>query len=72
MLALYFNSKGRNVPPEMNYIVEVKAILLYIMPGWPITSRALFVEFRRCPKIFKIFFKKGPFSGQRKTAAVSW
>lgn len=60
MLVLYFNRKGRNLPPGINYIVEVKAILLYIVSGWPMTSRAFFVEFRRCLKISKNIFLKGP------------
>ncbi len=60
MLVLYFNRKGRNVPTGINYIVEVKAILLYIVPDWTITSRAFFVEFRRCLKISKNFFQIGP------------
>ena len=73
MLALYSNRKkeisrskkfclwiGGNVPSGINYIVEVKAILLYIVSGRSMTSRAFFVEFRRCLKIPKNFFQKGP------------
>lgn len=60
MLVLYFNRKGRTVPPGINYIVEVKAILLYIVSGWTITSRAFFVESRRFLKISKNFFQKSP------------
>ena len=71
VLALYSNRKkeisrskkfclwiGGNVPSGINYIVEVKAILLYIVSGWPITSRAFFVESRRCRKISQNFFQK--------------
>ena len=51
---------GGYMPPDINHTIQENFTLPYIPPGWPITSRAFFVEFRRCLKIFKNIFQKRP------------